>query len=312
MEKEMYTPYFRGRQHELLALQKSSILLKDRQIMPIVEPMALTTGLSRTINYFQVLHIPMVLIVNPKCGKLQQREGIERLASHHPKCIFGYILDRKSSQAEINSFFKKFSTKNVALLHFDVVNNLPDLINLCKNHKNELYQIFIESTSVSRIYMEKFSVFERIWIEDGFNRDKVKNADFEEIDYFSNLLFEHKNKGFIGFGDFSIVGNKADVTGFRAHAVAIHITHLASELGQGIFCSHFKSDDVKGPENTEEKFLQAVTKLATISKKSKNIMETQALKEYCDLQARGHFPGLGVLKQLSIRHHLEFMSKLVN
>ena len=69
----MYLPIFRGRQYELLALEEevqnnlfSDSLETEKQIIPIVEPINLTTRLNRTINTFIERNSYIGIIFNPK------------------------------------------------------------------------------------------------------------------------------------------------------------------------------------------------------------------------------------------------------
>jgi hypothetical protein len=41
-------------------------------------------------------------------------------------------------------------------------------------------------------------------------------------------------------------------------------------------------------------------------------METSAVKEFRDLHAKGHFPGLGYVKKLSMNHHIETLADFLS
>ncbi|MDR0356142.1 MAG: sce7725 family protein, partial [Deltaproteobacteria bacterium] len=62
----MYFPYLRGRQYELLALKelaKGGLL--GSHVIPVVEPMKLTTTFELTVRTFFDLNLPLALIFNP-------------------------------------------------------------------------------------------------------------------------------------------------------------------------------------------------------------------------------------------------------
>ena len=69
----MYLPIFRGRQYELLALEEEvqqnlfcDISGGNQRIIPIVEPVNLTTRLTKTIESFIKQKSQIGIIFNPK------------------------------------------------------------------------------------------------------------------------------------------------------------------------------------------------------------------------------------------------------
>lgn len=65
----MYFPYLRGRQYELLALRE--LIENDRlsdNIIPIIEPVKITSTLLSTIKTFINNNNKMIIIRNPKVG----------------------------------------------------------------------------------------------------------------------------------------------------------------------------------------------------------------------------------------------------
>jgi hypothetical protein len=72
---------------------------------------------------------------------------------------------------------------------------------------------------------------------------------------------------------------------------------------------HFVSDRTETTEDPAGKFAEALEKLhQTFKSGTSQLLETEALKEFLDLHSRGHFPGLGYVKKLSMQHHLETMA----
>ena len=65
----MYFPYLRGRQFELIALRE---LLEKRligdKIVPIIEPVKLTSTLVKTLNLYVEEKHKVALIMNPQVG----------------------------------------------------------------------------------------------------------------------------------------------------------------------------------------------------------------------------------------------------
>ena len=65
----MYFPYLRGRQYELLALREliGNNRLSDK-IIPVIEPVKITSTLLSTIKAFTDNNKKLVVIRNPKVG----------------------------------------------------------------------------------------------------------------------------------------------------------------------------------------------------------------------------------------------------
>ncbi|MEE1319505.1 MAG: sce7725 family protein, partial [Ruminococcus sp.] len=101
----------------------------------------------------------------------------------------------------------------------------------------------------------------------------------------------------------SIVGKEYSESGFAPYAVAIHIVYLAEDKTLRIH--HFVSDsnnDISDPAN---KFYEALTKLVAWNKEKK--LNTFAMQKFEDMYKNETYPGLGVVKKLSIMHHIELI-----
>ncbi len=75
--------------------------------------------------------------------------------------------------------------------------------------------------------------------------------------------------------------------------------------GLGIFVS--TTNDT--PTDPAGKFAQALEKLIQkLDSKTSHILETEAIKEFRGFHTKGHFPGLGYVKKLSMKHHIETLA----
>jgi hypothetical protein len=110
-----------------------------------------------------------------------------------------------------------------------------------------------------------------------------------------------------GFGDFLIVGDDYLESGGPAYAVAIHLTYVDKE--GDMFIRHFVSDRTSTPTDPAGKFFEALEKLKDeIDDLESLIFKSSASEEFLELHKRGHFPGLGYVKKLSMIHHVELMA----
>ena len=77
-----------------------------------------------------------------------------------------------------------------------------------------------------------------------------------------------------------------------------------------MFIHHFVSDRSDTPTDPAGKFSEALEKLVQeIDRSSTLVTRTEALGEFVGLHHRGHFPGLGYVKKLSMKHHIETLAE---
>ena len=115
-----------------------------------------------------------------------------------------------------------------------------------------------------------------------------------------------------GFGDFLIAGDVYSESGGPAYAVAIHLTFIDPDKDDVMYVYHFISDTNDTPTDPAGKFAQALEKLiAKLDSDNSHILETEAIKEFRSLHAKGHFPGLGYIKKLSMKHHIETLPTIL-
>lgn len=85
--------------------------------------------------------------------------------------------------------------------------------------------------------------------------------------------------------------------------MAIHITYKKND--EEIWTRHYVSDTQDSPSNPGGKFKEALQKLVDDVNGGGMPHQTDAIAEFMDLHTSQHFPGLGVVKKLSMQHHLE-------
>jgi hypothetical protein len=112
-----------------------------------------------------------------------------------------------------------------------------------------------------------------------------------------------------GFGDFLIVGDDYSETGGPAYAVAIHLTFIDGDKDNAMYIYHFLSNRQSTPKDPAGKFAEALEKMIRkLNATGSKIFPSEAVREFRQLHARGHFPGLGYLKKLSMQHHIETLA----
>lgn len=310
----MYFPYLRGKQYEFLALRD---LLENRllspRVIPIIEPVRLSSALIKTMETFINKQRKLGIVCNPCVGN------------------FNVELESNGTNSdEKDKFLKLLLEKEEILEFYHMSGNYSSEIRRLEKISDEKKQdinVIVENSDLVDEYDEIFNKVDpkftlipyklrrkikdnRILFEDKFERCS-RNSDYKdnEDDLFSedHLFYEEEN--FIGFGDYSTIGAEYSETGFAPFAVAIHIVYFDKKRNLRIH--HFVSDSNEGREDPAQKFYEAVKKLSLWCE-SQNIYETTALKVFKEHYKNETYPGLGVVKKLSIMNHLELMSKYLD
>jgi hypothetical protein len=170
----------------------------------------------------------------------------------------------------------------------------------------ETRNVFFE-LHCGKLYQRHFLGSPRILLRDGFKRRR--NADHPPLEEFSDLHVTFSDEGMDGFGDFLIVGDDYTESGGPAYAVAIHLTFIDPDKDGAMYIYHFVSTTKDTPTDPAGKFAEALKKLIVkLDSGTSKLLETTAIKEFRGLYAKGHFPGLGYVKKLSMKHHIETIS----
>ncbi|WP_413451131.1 sce7725 family protein [Georgenia phoenicis] len=305
----MYYPYFRGKQFELIAIREAAPLIASSGFTPIIEPVRESlSGLTKTLGALTEAGAQAVVVVNPRHG--DHRYGghaIRDLLGDHrgnDAIRAGILLTSETTTAQAIQYLTDHSSGGSAIIH----SGFTDARTLSRTLGDDapFWNVFLEAHS-NLLYRRHFQGAPRVLVGDGFVQ--MKNADYQFIDTFSDLHITYPDRGMDGYGDFLTVGDNYSEGGGPAYAVAIHLTFVDPGQDDAMLIYHFKSDTNDTPTDPAGKFAQAVGKLiATLDSGRSHLFETSAISEFRDLHHRGHFPGLGYIKKLSIKHHLETLS----
>jgi hypothetical protein len=305
----MYYPYFRGKQYELIAIRENAERMSQANIVPIIEPVKENlSGLIRALESLVNHNCRFVLIANPQCGELcnTATSFINDLLAHtligYDNFSLGYIVNTETSLDAILQFCETVSHE-VSIVHYGFPRG-RELAAKLNNLRVVSAHIFVEE-NCSRLYRKHFKC-KKILIRDGFIIRK--NREHPEVEHFSDLHITYKDEGLKGFGDFLIVGDDYNETGGPAYAVAIHLTYIDQDEDDDMFVKHYVSDRTMSPVDPGGKFLEALRKLVIdVRNADSKIYRSEAVKEFLKYHKRGHYPGLGYVKKLSMQHHIELI-----
>ena len=317
----MYFPYLRGRQNELLALR--DLLEKERiskKIIPIIEPIKFTSTFVNAISLFNKNKNPIVLIRNPQVGgfvkellaakndaakddtaKAKIKDIFETMIIDE-NLISAYVLDKRIideiRNGEINGL--KIQKMLVVANNIDIVNEHKEIFTKLAPK----YSLIPDERLIKRTFKQN-----KIILDDKFNK-MDRNADYSKNDdeFFSDDHLFFQEEGYIGFSDYSIVGENFTESGFAPHSVAIHIVYFDNDNNLRI--KHFISDSNTDASNPAKKFSEALRKLAEWQESMQ--LDTYGMELLMEHYKNGTYPGLGSIKKLSIMHHLELMSNFLD
>lgn len=308
----MYFPILRGRQFELLALREciSKDILSTR-IIPIIEPVKVSSTYTKTVDCFIQAGRPIAIIRNPKVGP-----WIKDLKKESNAKIREQISAQLKDANVISSFYV---TSNLsASVAFAAKNGIPieSLLLICNNpeyignyedvieNSRPLYNVIPDKGDFRRRIRPN-----RIMCEDHFPK-QTRNIDYSgiETEFFSSDHLYYADDGYKGFSDYSVVGEEYSETGFAPYAVAIHIVYFDEKNLLRI--AHFVSDSNDDISDPARKFAEAVEKLVEWNRTMR--LDTVGIREFEAAYRNKTYPGLGVVKKYSIMHHLELMSKYLD
>lgn len=311
----MYHPYFRGKQFELITIREMADLFAKNHFVPVIEPVRESLGgLKKALNAMCEVGGRAIVIVNPCYGD-HQEDGTHitnLLQEDFEDCTnisAGILLRHDMDVDEVVACYDQHASHNPVIVHAGFTAPKELAIELAERMLS-VTNVFIEDHA-KLLYRRHFDESTRILIRDGFN--KQKNADYPEIEEFSDLHVTYGELGLEGFGDFLMVGDAYTEGGGPAYAVAIHLTFIDPAKDDVMYIYHFVSDTRDTPTDPAGKFAQALTKLiAKLDSGTSNIFESSAIKEFRALHEKGHFPGLGYVKKLSMKHHIETLANYLS
>jgi len=309
----MYYPYLRGKQFELILLREMAEFISENAINPIIEPVKEDfSGIKKTIESLNNVNASFTLILNPQAGSTPvTKESLLQLmqdSDYHSNENFtiGYIIDSETELENLLLDLNELPEYSFSIIHKGFTSG-KNLANAIKNIDQIQSHIFLDGYA-GKLYQRYFKRdgLRKILVRDGF-KPRERNALYPRNEHFSDLHITYPDEGMDGFGDFLIVGDDYSETGGPAYTIAIHLTYLNDE--EDMYIYHFISDKTDSPTDPGGKFLEALNKLVKATQRPRsNILETTACSEYLELHEKQHYPGLGYVKKLSMKHHIELIA----
>ncbi|HCT8120002.1 sce7725 family protein [Enterococcus faecalis] len=304
----MYFPYLRGKQYEMIALKELlSEGLIGKSIVPIIEPIKETSQFTKLIDCFASKKNLISVIQNPEVGNFKPREERQRtLFSISKGYMDALIMDNIADEGILDEF-----KGHEFLSIFKRPDSTQYVENLKKLELRPKYTLIPDDSRLKRGLME----YDKVILRDNFIKQK-RNADYLKVskdehgipdEFFSDDHLYYNKDNYVGFSDYSIIGEEYLDAGFAPVAVAIHIVYF--DKSDILRIKHFVSDSNDDINDPAGKFGEALKKLVDwYDRNSESMYTTEGLSQLLRHFYSGTYPGLGVVKKLSLMHHIQLIN----
>lgn len=303
----MYYPLLRGKQNELLAVKE--LLVKGKlseQVIPIIEPIKASPSLKKLMLDFQELDRPIAIIQNSALTDNDVFNDTDFTKNNLSKeLIHAYYLGNDEKFLEDQPMLSNpmfILNKKAEISDMEDLLTSDPLVVIDTNNREMMQEArFHQAKNIIELY-DAYDKKDR-------NQDYAKEPD--QPFSVEHLLYRQDN--FIGFSDYSVIGMDYIDGGFAPKAVAIHIVYFDEKNRLRI--QHFVSDSNDNIANPAGKFSEALKKLVEWSTSEdfnheKN--DSIALQQFREMNRNETYSGLGVVKRLSIKHHLEIVGRFLD
>lgn len=308
----MYFPYLRGKQFELIALREFAIQYPNtEQIIPIIEPVKSTfNGLATAARIMFEQNLRFALVLNPADGDFKRitkdiLSEISILSENMEKWIPTFLYQNNGET--ILSAIQDQELNNVMVIFKNGIDISDSILNFLSHSQ---IQYIVNGAPNSRITMRRLNLLEnkRIIRLDNCFAEQPRNVDYLNIpeDKFTEQHRFYSDDHFYGISDYTALPKDFIDGGMLPYAVAIHMTYEKNQ--DEIYVRHFVSDTNDDQSNIQRKFFEAATKLKYFFT---DRTKTTAINELITLLDDEKYPGLGVIKKLSIKNHIELMNSIL-
>lgn len=302
----MYYPFLRAKQFELIALRELSIEEAIQKfITPILEPIKENcNNLNLAHDVFKEYGQKSYLILNSDKGDLKGDDQfyVEYLKGMREEVFLPAFYYRNNSKYIIENI-QDFSLTNCMLIcENDIKSNNPDFEIIAELPQVGLIVVNDPAKNRSLIQYIKRLGKDIIRLDDLFEK-KDRNSDFLDVKEhrFSEEHIYYLGEGFKGFSDYTVLPSEYIEGGSTPRAVVIHLTHLKEGQNE-IWIRHFTSKSNDSIANVQGKFAEAAYKAVSYCRE--NMLSNSAITELERYLEDQHYPGLGIVKKISIKNHL--------
>lgn len=302
----MYYPYLRGRQFELLALRDFAESLQGNasKVFPIIEPVKDNkNALKRAAITMSANAMKYGIILNPENGDCANQWLDLSTETDFPDIsLWSPTFILKNNISKIVETIDERQYQNVILIISKTASDAEeDIIKLI--HNNTITKVITDTPRRRIKHAVTSDDKEIITLSDNFEA-KTANKEYLKTDeeLFSEEFAYFQEEQYDGYADYTVVPNEYRDGGVLPNVVAIHLTYQKEpdQIYIKHFCSHSNTYD---NSNIQGKFAEAALKAIDFfdNRPEDNSIAIDMLRNYV---ANISFPGLGMIKKISILHHL--------
>ncbi len=308
----MYYPYLRGRQFELIALREFALQHGDNNnVIPIIEPVRKTfNSMKLAIPKLIEGNVKFALILNPHVGEIKKNihkitdELMDELADNS-KWIPTFIVTNNYN--EVISLIDEFSYEDVMLICSEITDSSSEDFGRLIFSQTVKYIVSKENRTLKRKLRGKGKLLIRL--DDNFKAQK-RNSDYLSIPeekFSEEHLFYHED-GYTGFSDYTVLISDFIEGGRTPYAVAIHLSYKKDN--KEVWVKHFTSLSNDDNANIQGKFAETAEKAVLFL--NENGIYNEATNELRKYYNEKKYPGLGMVKKISIKNHIELINEIIN
>jgi hypothetical protein len=305
----MYYPILKAKRHELNTLFDLAPILPADKYRPVIEPVnAKYKSLIETIEQLHNYSVSPLVVINPSQG---------HFSKYSSAGLFGQLqADPKSANKFVPCIKVKDAADSVAL---GLLASYPNAALYLENDIGARSLSILNSASCVLLNQQKVddTIVDKlknvVVYADSFAKKK-RNADYTSQSFYSGLHVSYKKKSNVsGFGDFTIMGEEYLDSGGPAYVVAIHVSYVDGVAPNSMHVHHYCSTvDDKLPTNAGGKYKEALVKMFTFIAANPTVYDnTLGLSEFRASHSVMHFPGLGLVKEMSMKHHIESLCNYI-
>lgn len=307
----MYHPILKGKQFELAALRELVGHIPSSNVCPILEPVNSNLGpLATTVSELTTAGIASWVVINPSQSEFTGGAGSNITAALNAHLatlgdgtgsFIPCVKVRDASDASAIALLRTFATPFVAYVEGIIT---PLLV-------TDLMRASVVVLNPQKTGHSSWAGFPRVVLfHDGFEK-KSRNLDYRAESSYSNLHNEYRlYPNAIGFGDYTVLSERLSEGGGPAFVVTLHLSYLDPSRLIAMYVRHFSSySDNDSQSDPGGKFREALDLLiAHILAYPANFVNTAGLQDFRNLHGTRHYPGLGVVKKISVKHHIQTLS----
>ncbi|KMM80679.1 sce7725 family protein [Pseudomonas deceptionensis] len=305
----MYYPILKAKRHELKTLFDLAAVLSVNKYKPVIEPVnGLLKPLITTIEQLHKNSVSPLVVINPSQG---------HFAKNSSSGVFGLLqADSKSANKFVPCIKVRDSADTAALA---LLATYPSAAIYLENDVgvssvgllNGASCVLLNQQKVDSDIVDKLTNV--VLYADSFAKKK-RNADYGPKSFFSGLHVSYKKRPNVtGFGDFTIMGEEYLDAGGPAYVVALHVSHIDALSPNSLHVHHYCSTvDDKVPTNSGGKYKEALDKMFLFDAANPGVYDrTLGMGEFRASHAARHFPGLGIVKEMCMKHHIETVCNFI-